>query len=212
MVVLDVGMKIELIDLHTDDGLKGLNLSFGLHGVSLLLDPQELISGAILRALAGLNKTGAGKILIDGMPIDEYRIESDWHHNFGYIFAEGIMLANLSLSENIFLPLRWRTPNISQAECDKLAEPWLQLFGVEMDLNIRPADVKPSILKFLSYTRSLILKPKYLLIDSPYYQLNKMERKIMFNALSQLRDTHKMLIASSDDDFAGGFSDELVEL
>ena len=86
------------------------------------------------------------------------------------------------------------------------------LIGVEMDLNIRPADVKPSILKFLSYTRSLVLKPKYLLIDSPYYQLNKMERKIMFNVLSQLRDTHKMLLARSDDDFAGGFSDELVEL
>lgn len=205
-------MKIEFQSVGTDAGLQGLDLAFELDRLTVLHDPYEELSGPILSALAGQSAILEGELAIDGVPVDQKQWSRPLHKVFGYIFDEGIMLANLSLRENLLLPLRWENPKLKDEEFDRLAAPWLELFEIRLDLGLRPAMVKAAPRKFLSYIRSLMLEPDYLLIDDPYYLLNKVERKIMLKALRSLKDSHKMLIASSDDDFGGSFSDNCVEL
>ncbi|HNZ07940.1 MAG TPA: hypothetical protein PKI63_09120 [Candidatus Cloacimonadota bacterium] len=205
-------MKIEFIDLVSEAGLDGLDLSFGLDALTVLHDPYEVLSGPILSALAGQSEILSGSLLIDGVPLGDSIDGKALHRVFGYVFDEGIMLANLSLRENLLLPLRWLDPRLSDADFEGQLKPWLELFDLRVDLKLRPAMVKPAVRKYLSYVRSLLLKPDYLLIDDPYYLLNKYERGVMYQALSRLRSTHRMLIASSDDDFTGSFSSNCLEL
>ena len=205
-------MKIEFIDLVSDAGLNGFNFCFELEALTVLHDPLEALSGPILSALAGQSEILGGKLLIDGIPLADTIGGQPLHRVFGYIFDEGIMLANLSLRENLLLPLRWQEPRLSDEEFEQRLLPWKQLFDLRVDLKLRPAMVKPAVRKYLSYIRSLLLNPAYLLIDDPYYLLNKYERGVMYQALSRLRSTHRMLIASSDDDFTGSFSSNCLEL
>lgn len=206
-------MKIEFAGVSTDSGLKGLNLAFGLNRLTILHDPAEELSPAILSALAGQDVLMEGQILIDGEPLSDKINGKLCSRTFGYVFDEGIMLANLSLMENLLLPLRWQNPGFKDEELQALIAPWMQLFEIDLDLSLRPASVKAAARKCLSYVRAIILKPEYLLIDDPYYYLNKVERGIMYRALSEMRLTQKMLIASSDDDFAAqGWGEEVVRL
>lgn len=205
-------MKIEFANLSTDAGLRGLNLAFELDRLTVLHDPWEEMSGPILSALAGQSQILEGTLSVDGVPLDRITWPKPLHKVFGYVFDEGIMLANLSLRENLMLPLRWQNPKLRDDEFDRLAAPWLELFELKLDLALRPAMVKAAPRKFLSYIRSLMLEPDYLLIDDPYYLLNKVERHIMLRALAFLRATHRMLIASSDDDFSEGFNANCIEL
>jgi len=212
MAFLGAGMKIEFRNVYSDLGLDGLTLEFDLDALAVLHDPQEELSSPMLSALAGQSQITQGELLIDGIPLSDTLEGKPLHQVFGYVFNQGIMLSNLSIRENLLLPLRWQRPKLSDPEFDGLMEPWLKLFEIKPDLNLRPAMLKPSSLKYLSYIRSLLMKPDYLLIDNPYYLLNKQERGVMFKALSALRSTHRMLIASSDDDFSCGFSSNCLDL
>lgn len=64
----------------------------------------------------------------------------------------------------------------------------------------------------LSFVRTLLIAPKVLMIDDPYYMLNKPERENLFRNLRALTSSYPMLIASLDDDFGDGFADQIIDL
>lgn len=203
-------MKVDIQNLCTEDGLKDFSLVLDLSGVTVLYDSQEVTSTSILYALVGLGKILDGRILIDQIPLEEY--PQPLVKSFGYVFDEGIMLANLSLLENLMLPLRWLNPEQIEAETIALIHSWMGTFGLKMDLSQRPSAYRPGALKLLSYIRTLMISPKVLVLDDPYYILNKTERTVLFEVLSRLRTGYPMLIASTDDDFFTGFADRVIDL
>lgn len=203
-------MIVELKNLCTADGLKDYSLTLDLSGVTVLYDPQEFISRAVLYAVVGLGKVTGGSILIDGIHLEKQA--QPLVKSFGYIFDEGIMLANLSLLENLMLPLRWLNPDQNEAETIALIQSWMRTFRLDLDLGQRPSAYRSGALKLLSYIRTLMIAPKVLVLDDPYYILNKKERAILFEVLSRLRTGYPMLISSTDDDFMAGFADRVIEL
>jgi energy-coupling factor transporter ATP-binding protein EcfA2 len=86
----------------------------------------------------------------------------------------------------------------------------LELFGMDLDLGQRPAFVKPSIIKQLCFIRSLILEPKVLLIDNPFYLMNRFERENLLQVMRKLKSQIPMLIASTDPEFFTPFADQML--
>ncbi len=180
--------------------------------VCLLYDPTENLSRAILSILVGLDEISHGQLYIDGKNQAEFLQQGMLLHHFAYMFDEGIMLANLSLRENLNLPLHWLKPGLSVAETIETIDYWMDFFHLELDLSQRPAAYLPGKLKLLSYVRGLILDSHYLLLDDPFYILNKEERIQLFGGLLRLKPERPMLIASIDDEFGLGFADEIIDL
>jgi ABC-type multidrug transport system ATPase subunit len=205
-------MQIVFDKLCSHDGIQNLDLSIDLSRVSTLYDPQENLSRAILYALVGLDHIVSGSITIDGIPLERYSAQEPLIKSFAYIFDEGIMLANLTLRENLMLPLRWINPNLKEVDADELIHSWLQTFNLDLDLSERPAAYRAGPLKLLSFIRALLLAPKALIMDDPFYLLNKIERQNLFSVLSRLRNSYPMLIASTDDEFGEGFADTVIDL
>jgi ABC-type transporter Mla maintaining outer membrane lipid asymmetry ATPase subunit MlaF len=206
-------MLIEFDHVTTDTTLSDFSLEIRLEGTVVILDPSEELSRSILSTLVGLDKVLAGEIRIDGQEFNRYFEDKDLPKVFGYIFDKGIMLSNLSLRENLLLPYRWFNPGERKLkDFERELVQWLQAFELKIDLDQRPSVFKPAILKMVSYIRTLMLKPKILVIDDPYYILNKTERCVIRRVLSQLQQTQTMLIASADDDFCPPFAGELIDL
>lgn len=205
-------MNVIFEDVCSKEGIHRLNLSLDLSHVTLLLDHMEHLSRAILNAIVGLDEIYQGEIWVDDTPLLDYLNREPQARSFGYIFDEGIMLSNLSLKENLMLPLRWLNPNLEQSEMDILIQSWMNTFELKLDLNQRPVAYRSGELKLLSYVRTLLIAPKVLIIDDPFYILNKRERHILYRVLSQLKSSYPILIASGDDDFGVGFADEVIDL
>jgi ABC-type lipoprotein export system ATPase subunit len=205
-------MIVEFIDVCSKEGLNRLSLKLELNGVIQLYDPSENLSRAILNAIVGLDEIHEGQILIDGTELGDFLQKGPQIRSFGYVFDEGIMLANLSLKENLMLPLRWLNPNLAESETVNLINSWMKTFSLDMDLTQRPVRYHAGELKMLSFVRTLMIAPKCLLIDDPYYMLNKPERDNLFKTLSKLKASYPMLIASLDDDFGQGFADSVIDL
>jgi len=205
-------MVVVFDNVSSKEGLRHVSLKLWLHGVVLLHDPNENLSRAILNAMVGLDEILEGQILIDGLGMSDFLAKGPQIRSFGYIFDEGIMLSNLSLMENLLLPLRWLNSDIDEEETKELINSWMTSFGMNLDLSHRPVRYHPGELKMLSFVRTLLIAPKVLLIDDPYYMLNKPERENLLKILTQLKASYPMLIASLDDDFGHGFADRIIDL
>jgi ABC-type lipoprotein export system ATPase subunit len=205
-------MIVTFDNVSTKEGIRNLNLSLDLSRVTVLFDPTENLSRAILNSIVGLDEIHDGEISVDGIRLQDFLCREPQISNFGYVFDEGIMLSNLSLKENLMLPLRWINPNLNEAETENLIQSWLNTFGLKLDITQRPVVYRPGPLKLLSIVRTLLIAPKVLIIDDPYYILNKKERDVVYRVLRLLKNSYPMLIASIDDDFGAVFADEIIDL
>ncbi|NLN35759.1 MAG: hypothetical protein GX157_07170 [Candidatus Cloacimonetes bacterium] len=205
-------MKVEFQRLSSKEGLRELDLKLEMDHSVLIYDPSENLSRAILNAMVGLDEIWEGQILIDELPLMDFLLKGPQIQSFGYVFDEGIMLSNLSLKENLMLPLRWLHPDLDEDEMDGKIAAMMQSFRLDLDLSARPVRYRAGELKLLSYVRTLLIEPKVLLLDDPYYMLNKNERAVLLSVLTQLRTVYPMLIASIDEDFAVGFADQIIDL
>lgn len=205
-------MRLDFIDLQTCGGLNKFSLSIQTSSFTVLFDPCETISAAILSCLMGLDEVYEGQILIDGIAQEDYFTSRGLLSTFASVFDEGIMLANLSLRENLLLPWRKRFEGVSESKFDQDLQFWLSRMELSVDINLRPAHINAAKRKFLGFIRALLLKPQLLLVDDPYYLLNKTERALLFRFLGTLGELQNVLIASADDDFIGSIASNVVDL
>ena len=94
---------------------------------------------ALLRLCAGIAEPNAGRVLLDGAPI-----EPGAHHPYlrrgllGWVPSDGGLAVNLTLLENVALPLRF-AQNLDRQEAERRAFDWLERAGLGPLARKRPA-------------------------------------------------------------------------
>lgn len=202
-------MRIRIEQLCLGDACN-LSLELDLKGSTLLYDPSEVNSAAILKSLVDPDAITRGGIYLDDTPLGLYYEEHLIPETFGYVFDAAIMLSNLSIRENLYLPYKIRFQNHDSVLFEQSLRTYMELFELELDLEQRPAFVRPAIIKQMCFIRSLILNPKVLLIDNPFYLLNRFERDNLCKVLGKLKPQIPMLIASTDQEFFTPFADQMM--
>jgi len=190
-------MIIEYQGVCTEQ-LRDLNLKLDLSSSVLISDEHEERATDLLKCLIYPEYAISGDIFIDGVLCRDFLKKHTITEIFGYVFDTGIMLSNLSIRENLALPYRLRFPQRVGDEFSSEIREWLCLFDLELDLELRPAFVKASILKELCFIRTLMLKPRVLIIDNPLYLLNRFERENLMRILIAIKENTPILIASTD--------------
>lgn len=202
-------MKIRIEKLCLQ-GVCNLCCEMEINGCTLLYDPSETNAAGMLKALVDSSTIATGGIYLDDIAHATYYETHAITETFAYIFDAGIMLSNLSIRENLLLPYRIRFQEGKLEDFDTHLNEYKELFELDFDENERPAFIKPAILKQICYIRSLLLSPKVLLIDNPYYLLNRFERHNLLRVLKILKTRIPMIIASTDTDFQPPFADTLL--
>ncbi len=205
-------IKIELKNLKTHANSPELNRELILDPVCVIRTEDSDLASSVLTAMLGMGSEHTGEILIDGTKVQELILKEPLTKIFGYVFAHGIMLANLNLRENLLLPYKLiKDSSADDAFEDEVAN-WMERFELSVDLSLRPSMVKPSVIKILSLIRAMLFNPRILLLDDPYYLLDQRQRRRILQVLGDLKSTQHMLINSSDDDFCIGFAKHSVEI
>ena len=98
--------------LHAPDGrrlLEGLELAVPRGGNLLLTGPSGCGKSRLLKVLAGTERPARGQVRVGGREVWPVGgvLALVGHLRLGFAFASGGLLSNLSLRENIALPLRF---------------------------------------------------------------------------------------------------------
>lgn len=117
--------------------------------------------------LLGLAKPWAGRILFEGRDIwesPEAMKQSRLH--WGVTFQSGALLSNLSVLENVVLPIREYT-DLSEREMELVAFSKLEMVGLADFARSSPLEISGGMQKRAGLARAMALDPEVLFFDEP---------------------------------------------
>ncbi|ENX37276.1 ABC transporter ATP-binding protein [Acinetobacter courvalinii] len=199
-----------------------LNKSYGqyqehaltvLDDISLEIKSGEFVSivgssgcgkSTLLRLLVGLDDQFEGKILVDGQPIQGTSLER------GIVFQDHRLFPWLNVQDNIRVALLNR--KLTVAEQNKLIDEHIELVGLTKFKDAYPAQLSGGMSQRVAIARSLINRPKILLLDEPFGALDALTRANLQKELQRIWQTEKitMIIVTHDVEEAVFLGDRVV--
>ncbi|GAA5082541.1 NitT/TauT family transport system ATP-binding protein [Thermocatellispora tengchongensis] len=185
--------------------LDGAGLGYGggavLSGVDLEVTPGEILvvvgaSGSgkstLLRALAGLLRPHAGRVLADGAEVTGPSPDR------AMIFQEDGLLPWRSVRRNVELPLGIR--KVARAERRRAAEEWIGRVGLAGYEDRLPRELSGGMRQRVQLARALAGAPRAVLMDEPFGALDAQTRAEMQRLLLDvLRDTAATVVFVTHD-------------
>ncbi len=145
----------------------------------------------LLMLAAGLMLPAVGECQIFGREPEVFgEAEPAERQRVGFVFQGGHLFNQLTLTENVALPLRY-AQNLSGAEAAKPVAALLELFELTSLADVTPANLAANWRQRAALARALILQPEVLLLDNPLAGLNPRHRQWWLNFLEQLGRGHE---------------------
>lgn len=184
------------IDLHLPAG------SF-----TALLGPSGCGKSTLLSLLAGLEPPDAGDLALDGRDITGLRAED---RPVGLVFQKPLLFPYLTVADNVAFGLRMRRIPRRRARAE--AGELLESVGLGGLGGRRVGELSGGQEQRVALARALALRPRLLLLDEPFSQLDPQLRGRMRNLVRELAATEKTttLFVTHDLAEAVDVADEIV--
>ena len=215
---------IELINVHKSYMVDKINKVRALENISLSIKEGEVVvlkgaSGSgkstILSLLAALSKPTSGEIVVDNRQISKLsdNFASTYRRdNIGFIFQKYNLIANLSVRDNILLPL---IPlNLSTKEAHEKLQRVMEMFEIEHKENIIVKNLSGGEQQRVAIARANVNNPKIIIADEPTANLDKNLSLGFIEILKKLKYKEKTIIIATHDPLFFGldFVDREIEI
>jgi NitT/TauT family transport system ATP-binding protein len=136
-----------------------------------LIGPSGCGKSTLLRILAGLVHPTAGRVLLNGEPLQEPS------PRIGFVFQRANLLPWRSTLDNVLLPLDLQ--GVPRAEALRRALELLELVGLTQFRKVHPAKLSGGMRQRVALARALVYDPDVLLLDEPFGALDALTRERM---------------------------------
>lgn len=203
---------IEIEDLHVQRGtaaLRGVSLRVAEgESVAVVGDDQPSLT-LLVRCCGGLVRPDRGRVRVAGVDVaaaDRHAL-LDLRRTVGYVSIHGGLLANMSLRDNVELPMRYHGRLPAAAVTERAAR-LLDEAGLSARADERASAMPAEIQKCVAYLRAVALEPRVLLVEDPSALLHPRGRTIVRGLHQQLRARGVTVLVTDDDD---AFAAELTD-
>jgi len=160
-----------------------VDLAIGVKEFVAVVGPSGCGKTTLLEILGGLNTPSAGEVLFEGRPVAG-RVPQ----GIGVVFQEDASLPWLSVRDNIAFGLR--RVGLAAAEIRARVDYALDLMGLGAFAAAYPAQLSGGMRQRVCIARTLVLRPRLILLDEPFGALDQQTRLLMGDELLRLwRDT-----------------------
>jgi len=168
--------------------LKGLDLSVKKGERIAVTGPSGSGKTTLLNLIGTLDLPEGGNIFFEGQDIARYtaRELADFRNrHLGFVFQLHHLMPQLTLMENVLLPLLPRGKNISKEQMD-WAEHLIRKVGIWEQREQKPALLSGGECQRTAVVRALINKPRLLLADEPTGALDEENAMALIRLLVDL--------------------------
>ncbi|MBL8340256.1 MAG: molybdenum ABC transporter ATP-binding protein [Rubrivivax sp.] len=171
-------------------GTPGFSLDVDLRlparGVSVLFGPSGCGKTTLLRCLAGLQRAGRGRLVVDGeVWQDDHRFVPVHRRAIGMVFQETSLFPHLTVQGNLDYGLR-RAGAAAGAAGRTALEQAIALMGIAPLLPRRPEALSGGERQRVAIARALALGPRLLLMDEPLAALDARRKQEIVPFLDRL--------------------------
>ncbi len=150
--------------------LEDVSLDIGRGGFVSLIGPSGCGKTTLLRAIADLERTTSGSLLVNGTTPERARLD----RAYGYVFQAPALYPWRSVERNVMLPLE--IMGLPAAERRARAERYLDLVGLREFRRRFPWQLSGGMQQRVSIARALSFEPQLLLMDEPFGALDEITR------------------------------------
>ena len=166
----ELGLTLGRLELEAE-------LAVGTGELVVLLGPNGAGKTTLLRALAGLVPLRRGRVVVDGVVLDD--VATGDHvpterRPVGFVFQDYLLFPHLSALENVAFGLRAR--GLAKAEARQRAAAWLERVGLAAHTGSRPRALSGGQAQRVAVARALVSDPRLLLLDEPLAALDAATR------------------------------------
>ncbi len=186
------------------------HISLGIdEGTTLAITgPSGSGKTTFLNILGTLDKPTSGAVLMDGKNVeqmDENQLSSLRNRFTGFIFQQHLLLPQLTVLENVLLPVMPIKDKSYKEEATERAFQLLERTGLKDLFQNYPARLSVGECQRTAVVRALVNRPRLLLADEPTGSLDARNAANMTELLVELRETYSyaLVIVTHDPNVAG---------
>jgi ABC-type lipoprotein export system ATPase subunit len=193
-------MDVELVKVsHLNLSVDGIricadtNLYLKKHRGYLIAGPIEKANVFLLNVIGGIHPPQyhhqQAQVLFQGLDMYESSesVINEIKKKIAFVFCEGTLISNLTIKENLFLPLQFHYSGYDDTAVMEKIYHDFDYFGIPDVLEKRPAEISYDVRKKLAFIRASLQEPELILMDKPLFNLDEYERDQVIRYLENLK-------------------------
>jgi len=154
---------------------------------------------SLLHVLAGLMRPTQGEVRVDGEPVSRWvSIHRDqWRRQVGIVFQFQSLLADLTVMENVLLPMIPR--RVSLKDCRRRARHLLSRLGIDHLQQESTATLSGGQRQRAAVARALISEPAFFFADEPTAYQDRRGAETILSLLTERAQTDCVVVVASHD-------------
>ena len=163
--------------------IEGFDLSVKDGEFLVLLGPSGCGKTTLLRMIAGLEEATAGRIEIDGKPVNDLPAG---RRNVAMVFQNYALYPHMTAFDNMAFPLRFGGTKTDEKTIQKKVAETARILNIEEELNKKPAALSGGQKQRVALGRAIVRDPAVFLFDEPLSNLDADLRARMRRELVEL--------------------------
>ena len=178
--------------------LKYIKDFYTLYDINLSINENSLLIGqcsdgtnSILRLISKIDKKYEGNIFFDDLNL---KVLKDKDLDIAYVSEKTYLFKSKSVFKNLYYPLKIR--KVKQNEAKIIIDSYINKFKIDFTLN-KIKNLTHSQQKIVTLLRALIRKPKYVLLEHYFNDLDENQISLAENIINEIKQ-HSTIIACED--------------
>jgi ABC-type lipoprotein export system ATPase subunit len=196
--------------------------SYVLRRVSGEIQPGEFVSimgpsgagkSTLLAILGMLDSVWTGEFFFLGHPVHamshKQRVALNKEH-IGFVFQQYHLIDDLTVSENLDIPLSYR--NVKKSEREAIVADTLDRFGMVGKKDLYPRQLSGGQQQLVGVARAVIAKPKVILADEPTGNLHSSQGREIMELFKKLNNEGTTIIQVTHSEENATYGNRVIEL
>ena len=191
--------------------LKGVSTHFNAGEVAVIIGASGSGKSTLLRTLNRLEKHDSGRIVVDGIEVDDDPKALDaLRAEVGMVFQQFNLFPHLTVLENVMLAPR-RVRKLARKEAEGRALELLERVGMQAHAHKHPFALSGGQQQRVAIARSLAMQPRVMLFDEPTSALDPEMVKEVLDVMKQLASSGMtMIVVTHEMGFAREVGDRIL--
>ena len=193
--------------------LTDVSIEFPENATTLIMGPSGCGKSTLLRIASGIIPPDTGAVFVDDRDLAtvDRRTLLEFRKFSGFVFQNGALWQNMSIYDNIALPMSFHYPTMTRADIATRVTKLTQQLGFTGDVRNRPSQLSGGQTKLVSFLRALAATPRLLFLDEPTTFLDAQTVGNVLRVVKHLKSEATTIIgATHNANFASQCADYLV--
>lgn len=192
--------------------LNGINLDIEKGEFVSIIGPSGSGKSTLLNMIGALDTPDSGSITVDGMDLNnpKEKLSRFRSEKIGFIFQLHNLIPNLSVLENVQIPLLGKSIRVNKTRKERAIE-LLKSVNLEDKIHQSPAKMSGGQRQRVAIARALVNEPSIIIADEPTGALDTKTSQVIMELLKQLHQERNVtLIVVTHDPTIANQADRII--